>query len=336
MAILKCRMCGGTLEYDYAQNLAICPYCGSKSTVYEQDRKMFEQFQKIFDVLLNQEGEQNLKEGFWVESCQEELLREDGETITIEYLVKQNVDICTMYVAKRHVIYVFEKAMEPYAQRYKDMIGKIEYPSPDMEKELRNYVPKLVTECKLADGSMFLAIAKEEEVYPLRMLGTLLDRHVAWIISRMENLCCLLSYNDMVLNGFIEDNLFVDPKNHQIYLYGGWWFAGFHGSETAGASKAILPLLRKTNNQVSRNSVQTDLEALRMIATHLLGYADKEALKQDSILAPAFRRFLLNAPKGNAIEDFAEWDKVLEKSFGERKFIPLEITKEEIYSRTIK
>ena len=44
MAILKCNMCGGTLMYDGTQNLAICPYCDSKSTVYEQDRKLFEQF----------------------------------------------------------------------------------------------------------------------------------------------------------------------------------------------------------------------------------------------------------------------------------------------------
>ena len=79
-----------------------------------------------------------------------------------------------------------------------------------------------------------MAIEKKEVVYPLNMLGVLLDRHVAWIVSRLENLCCLLDYNNMVLNGLTEDNLFVDPVNHQIYLYGGWWFAGFMGSETAG------------------------------------------------------------------------------------------------------
>lgn len=66
MAILKCKMCGGTLEYDKEQNLAICPYCGSKSTVFEQDRKLFEQFQNMFSALLNQNPGENLEEGFWV------------------------------------------------------------------------------------------------------------------------------------------------------------------------------------------------------------------------------------------------------------------------------
>ena len=139
----------------------------------------------------------------------------------------------------------------------------------------------------------------------------------------------------MVLNGLIEDNLFVDPVNHQLYLYGGWWFAGFRGSETAGASKAVLPYLEKRDEQKSRNSYKTDLESLRMVAVRLLGYQDRETLKADKLLPQAFREFLLREPKRDAMEDFAEWDKVLEQSFGERKFIPLKITKEEIYSRTI-
>ena len=335
MAILKCKMCGGTLEYDRRQNLAVCPYCDSKSVVFEQDRKLFEQFQDTFAALLGENGKEALQEGFWVESSQEELVREDGETIVINYLTKQRVDVCTMYVAKQHVIYVFAREHEKYIERYREMIGKIRYPSPEMERELSNYIPKPVTECRLADGSFFIAIEKQETIYPLRMLGTLLDRHVAWVISRMENLCCLLAYNDMVLNGLIEDNLFVDPVNHQLYLYGGWWFAGFRGSETAGASKAVLPYLEKRDEQKSRNSYKTDLESLRMVAVRLLGYQDRETLKADKLLPQAFREFLLREPKRDAMEDFAEWDKVLEQSFGERKFIPLKITKEEIYSRTI-
>lgn len=336
MAILKCKMCGGTLEYDKEQNLAVCPYCDSKSTVFEQDRKLFEQFQTMFSTLLGQETTEAPKEGFWVESSQEELLREDGETIQIAYLAKQKVDICTMYVAKKHVIYLFEGDHAKYLERYKEMVGKLTYPTPEMEKELSKYIPKLVTECKLADGRLFLAIEKKENVYPLRMLGVLIDRHVAWIVSRLENLCCLLGYNDMVLNGLIEDNLFVDPVNHQLYLYGGWWFAGFSGSESAGASKAVLPFMQNQSGKKSRNTCQTDLESLRMIAIRLLGYADREALREDKLLPEAFHKFLLKGPKQDANADFAEWDKVLEKSYGERKFIPLDITGEEIYSRTIK
>ena len=139
----------------------------------------------------------------------------------------------------------------------------------------------------------------------------------------------------MVLNGLIEDNLFVDPVNHQIYLYGGWWFAGFQGSESAGASKAVLPYIQKKSESL-RNASRTDLESLRMVAIRLLGYEDRRDLEKDALLPQAFREFLQNAPKQDARADFALWDRVLELSYGERKFIPLDITKEEIYSRTLK
>lgn len=335
MAILQCKMCGGTMELDRAQNLAVCPYCGSQSTIFEQDKKLFEQFQTMFATLLNQETQADVEEGFWVEASREELVREDGETIEVTFLTKRKSDMCTMYVARKHVIFVFEKQFEAYAERYKRMISELKYPNPEMERELCGYVPKLVTECRLEDGSNFIAIEKKEGAYPLKMLGILLDRHVAWVISRLENLCCLLEYNDMVLNGLTIDNLFVDPANHQLYLYGGWWFAGYEGAEAAGASSEVKSYLEKKAFGKPRNRYTTDLESIRLVAAKLLGYADREKLREDKILPKPFRDFLIKEAEKSAAKDFAKWDRVLTASYGERKFIPLPVTEEEIYSKSI-
>lgn len=341
MAILKCKMCGGTMDYDKAQNLAVCSYCGSKSTVFEQDRKLYEQFQNMFSDLLNQEMKEAPEDGFFVEASREEFLRSDGETIEVNYLTKRKADLSTMYVTRKNVIYLFEKQHERYAVNYLDMINKIVYPNEEMEKELRSYVPKYVTDCRLDDGRIFIAIEKMEGTYPLRMLGILLDRHVAWIISRLENLCCLLHYNNMVLNGLTADNLFADPANHQIYLYGGWWFAGFRGAENTGASAGVKPYLESAEGRLlfnqagrrGRNCFRSDLESIRATASALLGYADRKMLKEDKLLPVPFRRFLLGAPESDARADFKRWDKVLLESYGERKFIPLSVTEEEIYSK---
>lgn len=347
MAILKCKMCGGTLDYDPVHDLAVCPYCGSKSTIFDHDRKLFEQFQNQFAALLNQKPDAAPEEGFWVESNREELIREDGEIIEISYLTKRRADMCTMYVAKRNVIYVFDGAHADYAARYRETTSQLTYPSPEMARELANYVPKPVTECKLSDGRIFLAIEKKEGVYPLKMLGTLLDRHVAWVVSRLENLCCLLDYNGMVLNAFTADNLFADPANHQIYLYGGWWFAGPEGAETAGASESVKPYLERADGTSGwrgrghkpRNTGRTDLESIRLVAAKLLGCPDRESLKrqdsaQHAALPEPFRQFLLHAPEKDARTDFAKWDKTLMESYGERKFIPLAMTEEEVYSQS--
>lgn len=333
MAILKCKMCGGTMEYDRAENLAVCPYCGNTSTVFEQDKKLFEQFQGMFQTLLNQQSGTAPEDGFWVEASTEKLLREDGEQIEITYLTKRKADMCTMYVAKKHVIYIFEKGHEKYAAQYQKMVSELRYPNADMERELRNYLPKVVTECRLMDGRSFLAIAKKEGVYPLGMLGILLDRHVAWVVSRMENLCCLLEYNNMVLNALTVDNLFVDPANHQLYLYGGWWFCGYEGAENLGCSGDVKPYLKQGRWRENRNHKSTDLKSLRLAAAKLLGCSGTESLKEHALLPEPFLEFLLGSPEASAGADFSRWDRVLERSYGERKFIPLSVTEAEIFSQ---
>lgn len=341
MAILKCKMCGGTMEYDLEQNLVFCPYCGSKSILYDRKETLYEQFQNQYAALLNQPPGQVPEEGFWVEASREELLREDGSKIEIFYYAKEQADMCTMYVAKKSILYLFEEKHAGYADHFMKIIQKLTYPNPDMERELSNYIPELLTQCRLSDGRILLAVKRRNGVHPLKLLGTLLDRHVAWIISRLENLCCLLEYNHLVLNALTIENLFVDPANHQIYLYGGWWFAGYEGVETVGASHDVIPCLDTTRKKIwqmnktakVRNHSLTDLKSIRMTAIRLLGYADRKALEEDHLLPGPFRRFLLESPMRTAREDFAQWDRVLLNSYGERKFIPLTVTEEELYCR---
>lgn len=335
MALLKCKMCGGTLNYDKTNNLAVCPYCGAKSTVFEQDRKLFEQFQTMFASLLDRQTERSGQtEGYWVEASREELIREDGQIIEIACLFKMRADLCTMYVAKEHVLYVFEKQYEQFADHYIKMTAALKYPNHEMEKELKNYVPQVAADCRLSDGGRLVAIEKAEGVYPLRLLGILLDRHVAWVISRMENLCCLLSYNGVVHNGLTVDNLFVAPETHQLYLYGGWWFAGYEGGQMNGISADARNCIYKKYLEKKRCHPSTDLESLRLAAVKLLGYETREEAAADRRLPEAFKEFLVEPAASGARQDFSDWDRVLRQSYGERKFIPLPVTEEEIYSRT--
>lgn len=334
MALLKCKMCGGSVDVDKNQNLAICPYCGAKSTVYEQDRKLFEQFQTMFAALLDKEPGSAAEEGFWIDAKREELLREDGKTIEISYFMKMKADMCMMYVAKEHVLYVFEKEYEKFADNYVKMAAAVRYPNHEMEKELRRYMPQVAERCRLDGGGIMIAVKKEREVYPLKLLGVLIDRHVAWIISRLENICCLLSYNGMVLNGLTMDNLFVSPGDHQIYVYGGWWFAGYEGSMMNGISGDARKYIYRKYLEKKRSHPSTDLEALRYAAAKLLGYETREEAADAKLLPEAFKEFITDTARESAQKDFSEWDRVLKKSYGERKFIPLRVTEEELYGQT--
>lgn len=334
MVLLQCRMCGGTLDIDREHNLAVCPYCGNKSMLFEREQKLYEQFRTVFASLLERK-EENSKaaEGFWVEAIREEFTRQDGKTIEISWLFRDQADLCTMYVAKKHIIYIFGKQCVSYAERCAGMIRELKYPNEEMEQELKHYIPKLHTFCELEDGSVFIAMEKALGVYPLKLLTPLLDRHVAWVVSRLENLCCLLSYNGIVLNGLTIDNLFVDPAAHQIYLYGGWWFAGYENSLLPGMSGDVTSCIPERLYKEGRCREVVDLYSLRMTAARLLGYGDLQEAAKEAILPAAFRSFLIEEPSRDAVKDFAVWDQVLIRSYGERKFIPITVTEQEIYSR---
>lgn len=334
MALLKCKMCGGTLEPDRENNLAVCPYCGSKSTVFDQDRKLYEQYREMFAALLDsQEDRKEVREGFWVEEQREDFTSEDGRAVEITWLCRDRADMCTVYTAKKHVIFLFDIGCDSYADQFLHMTETIRYPNTEMEQELSQYMPHVSMTMRLADGRRLIAVNKAEGVYPLRLLGILLDRHVAWVVSRLENLCCLFSYNNMVLNGLTVDNLFVDPQAYQIYAYGGWWFAGYEGGRVTGMSADVKHSLPRLIREQERCSSRTDLESLRYVAARLLGYDSRDGLKTDRLLPETFRNFLTGPPKATARKDFAFWDEVLLASYGERKYIPLPVTREELYSR---
>lgn len=309
MALLKCKMCGGSLSIDRAKNMAVCDYCGTASVLYERDRQLYEQFEQVFASLLNQSADgKGAAEGFWLEAQEEELTREDGTPISIRYLFKKRVDITTVYVARKNVIYIFPKQFEEFAEHYEQTVERIQYPTPEMEQELKQFLPKITMSCKLTDGGTLIAVEKPEGVYPLENIGILIDRHAAWIISRLENLCCLLAYNKIILQGLKPENLYVDPAMHQIYLYGGWWYAK-HGEG------------------------KEDLEKLRLCAAKLMGYPDLKAVRKDTALPEAFRRFLTENSCQSAYEDFRKWDETIIKAYGERRFIPLQVKEEIIYSQ---
>jgi hypothetical protein len=327
-------MCGGTMKIDRRNNTATCLYCGNVSTILDMGENLYVQYQTMLDDLMNKtDTKEHLQEGFWVEAEEEEVERADGENIRIRYLAKCRADMCTMYVAKAHVIYLFEKQDLAYAQKYLKMPELLKFPNSSMEQELKRYLPQVATSCELKNGGMMIAVHKPEEVYPLVLFGTLLDRHAAWMVSRMENLCCLLEYNDLSLNALTLQNLFVNPAEHQLYLYGGWWFAGKQGTEYAGIAADASDSIHEYYQKRQECHITTDLETIRLNAAKLMGYADREAAAQDATIPEPFRKFIRAVCRKSAQEDFELWDRTLTASYGERKFIHLNVTREDIYSR---
>lgn len=294
MITLKCKNCGGEMSVD-PQGEIVCPYCGSKTHLSDIEFKEYKQFRLNILNYLRAAADAKASEEdgifLWNYHSSATYVSADGTNIHIRYLFYTKDDGVESYVAKESVVLVFSQTQKHKADRMLENLHLLQYPSADM-KNLGQYFPRIKSRMELNDGGVLIAIEKPVNVYPLYAFGNLRPQHVAWIVSRMENFCCVFEYSDLVQNGISIDSVYINPKTHEAYLYGGWWNAASKGCRVD----------------------VTDLKALRHTADRVMGNYRDEAPKQ-------FISFIKNAPADNAYDDFGLWDRVIEEGFGGHHFV---------------
>ena len=197
-------------------------------------------------------------------------------------------------------------------------ISLLDYPSADV-RNLESFFPRISGGFVLKDGSQICVISKDEDEYPLRLFGKLSGRHVAWIFSRMENLCCVLEFSNLVHPQITQDTLYINPYTHQASLYGNWWNVGKCNT---------FSVQNRTRLCSSQN-----LLAIRNTAAALLGYQDRKLLCPTEDIPKPFADFLKSDPCVTAYDDFAYWDEMMIKSYGERRFVTMDTNDERIYGK---
>ena len=292
MISYKCEFCGGEMTISPSGDCK-CGYCGSKSNFSDAQLREYREFRRNMLLYLSAVTERRSspeeEELLWERAGCETFVTEDGRPIQVNYLFRAEEDGIEMFFAKGAVLYVFPKEFGYLSDQMLQNINLVQYPSADM-KDLPRLIPTLSARLKLSDGGVLMAFRREPAFYPLGSFGSLPYEHAAWILSRLENLCCLLEYSGLRHNGITPDAVYIDPINHEAALYGGWW------------------------NTRQVDSVGTkDLLSIRRLCLRLLGE------NADSSPKP-FLDFLKSAPREDAYRDFARWDEVIEKELGGRKF----------------
>ena len=285
----KCGNCGGEFEIHTHGELQ-CPFCGTKQYFSEAELAGYKGYRdnvlqyvrSCNDVLFEKGDVLHL----WRDSDTAVFSSRDGE-IEVSYTYRTEIDGIDTYINKSSVIYVFTADRSTAAADMLKNISLIKYPSADI-KGLKNMLPQLKARYELKDDGVILAFEKSENVYPLFAFSQLHPKHVAWIISRLENISCLLEFNTLEHLHMDENNVFINPSSHEAFLYGGWW------DLRPGSPKACLKGLRKT-------------------AQRICGFVTADAPAE-------FETFLESQPRDSAYEDFGYWDEVIEKGFGGHHF----------------
>ena len=297
MITFKCSSCGGEMTVSRSGDL-VCSYCGSRSVFTDKDLRDYKEFRMRMLTYLSEISERpdpDETDRIWRHAERESFIMSDGRPLSVNYLFRGEQNGVNVFTTRKNVIFVFPAGETRAPERFSQMAEKIVYPSADI-KGLADFFPTVSGVFELKGGKRVLSVSKDEESYPLSAFGSLPPEHAAWIVSRLENLCCVLEYSDVFHGGIDLESAFINARTHQAYLLGGWW----NSSDCEGGSV-------------------NDLIAIRAAAKRVTG------MSYDS--APAeFKRFVEGAPAEDAYEDFRLWDRVIEEGFKGRRFRKLDLS----------
>ena len=276
---ITCDNCGAQYRISSRGEMN-CRFCGSK--VYLND-KDFKNYLKTRDEMLIKDKFNNDSImtdgdviGFYRDYSFKYSFDVDGNILVYDVSAIYNESNKDIYVGASNIIFAFndEKDYNNYLNN-----RKITFPSADIKK-LEKYLPKVVFNGQTKDGKYIVVLDKDENVYPLEIFNVGLNpRTTAWVISRLENLGCLLEFNNIGMDKLSIDDIFINPKTHELYLYGNW-------ENVTGSTENYLKSIRSIAKSIPVNAVAPKM----------------------------YDEFLDSEPENNAYDDFKKWDEVIVKS----------------------
>lgn len=282
---VTCDNCGAQYRISSRGEMN-CRFCGSK--VYLND-KDFKNYLKTRDEMLIKDKFNNDSImtdgdviGFYRDYSFKYSFDVDGNILVYDVSAIYNESNKDIYVGASNIIFAFndEKDYNNYLNN-----RKITFPSADIKK-LEKYLPKVVFNGQTKDGKYIVVLDKDENVYPLEIFNVGLNpRTTAWVISRLENLGCLLEFNNIGMDKLSIEDIFINPKTHELYLYGNW-------ENVTGSTENYLKSIRSIAKSIPVNAVAPKM----------------------------YDEFLDSEPENNAYDDFKKWDEVIVKGFGGHNF----------------
>lgn len=322
MKNLNCHNCGAPMRLDVSGMTAVCHYCGTHYVLNHEDTDYYQNFYhqmgSLFALSDDEQERRERTDALWEKAEKAVFSCQDGTEIAVRYLHHYHIEDTEVYVARRNIIFRFLKDWQYKAESCRKAVAMLDYPSADT-RGLAEFFPKITGGYALTDGTGMLVLQKQEHEYPLNLFGRLSGRHTAWIISRMENLCCVLEYNHLVHPYLGLDTLYINPITHQASLYGHFWKVVKNNTVDPKSGKVL--------------TTRQNLIALRHTAAQLLGYPQAGGVEANEDIPPALADFINGEPKISAYEDFSHWDTSLIAAYGERKFIRMNADDTTVYGK---
>ena len=294
--------------------------------------EVFQHLSRLYDA-----AAQKLRGGLWNLPGQLRVHATDGATYHIYYRKMREFELGRMFLGDRIVAYVVDKAHSDLFQNALQAIERLPCANPQMAAEIQPALPDIIRHIETED-SRVLVVRKTPDLLLLRDIldhfnGRLDARQVAWILSSLLNLACYLDYARLAHNAIGVDTGFISPPQHRSALFGGWWYAVRQRERMHAAPAATLQYAPGEVITRKCGDIRTDLELIRALGRELLGdISGARLVREKAAPLPMLDWLRLPAPP-SAIDDYHTWQhRVLTASFGERRFMKLDLSADDLYS----
>lgn len=289
--------------------------------------------------ILATSAKNKIAENRWVGEAEISFSTHADKTFRFRYKTVREFELGKMYIGQIVVMFVFNNGNDDLFRNGVSAIRGIKYPNAKMREEFSRLFPDIILAAEKTSIGSVLVVKKPEGAVLLQDLidylpeGRIDPKHVAWITSSLYNIVTFLDHMQTCHNSIIPSSIFIDPKNHAVFLLGGWWYSTVSGSDLKALPGELLRALpSKVVKKKKAHSVY-DRQAVKSVAIACLGdptLTGMSLLSKKDIPAPMLN-WIRSPSMNDAISEYAGWEKILEKSFGKRKFVEFAINIDDMY-----
>ena len=325
------RLFSGDAEQARTEYRALVALWHPDRCAHTEATEVFQHLNRLYAAAVDQ-----LRAGRWQTPGLLRLQANDGTEFRIRYRKEHAFELGRMLIGDSIVAYVIAAEHADLFQNALDAIDRLPCADPRMAAEVGRYLPEIVRHFETGEGRVLVLRKTPDRVLLRDVLdhcgGRMDARHVAWIVSSLLNLACYLDYARLAHNAILADTWFVSPERHSGALLGGWWYAVRQGERMTAAPAAALQYAPFEVTARRCGDIRTDLELIRALGRELLGDASGLRLARDKA-APQPMLDWLRLPAGDSPRhEYQTWMRqVLPDSFGERRFVKLDITVNDLY-----
>lgn len=301
---------------------------------WHPDARKDKDAQKVSEhvIKLHDLAQRKIGDGLWGFAGRYHFERGSSRVCEYPYLAARSFELGKQFIGPDWLAYSVDADYSRLGCRFTACRSRFKYASPRMQMEVARYLPPPIISS--ADSTSFL-MAKDEGLLCLRDVlnfygESMSPPDVAWILSSLYNLLCYFSYAGFAHNDISPDTYFIDPEKHSGALLGGWFYATDLGQplkHVPTRTYNLLPFKVKATKKASR---ATDAALVAAVGRELLGDITGRNLSESIVPRPMLD-WLNAVHKSDAIKNYRLWGKVLDASFGKRKFVEMGVRSGDLY-----